>query len=72
MNQTLEQYLHIFIEFCQDDWKEWLSLAEFSYNNSKHAATQQTPFFLNYGQHPWKGDDIRREARNESAGQFAE
>ena len=72
MNQTLEQYLHIFIEFCQDDWKEWLSLAEFSYNDSKHAATQQTPFFLNYGQHPWKGDDVRREARNESAGQFAE
>src|SRR5580698_1439513 len=72
MNQTLEQYLRIFIEFRQDDWKEWLSLAEFSYNDSKHAATQQTPFFLNYGQHPWKGDDVRREARNESAGQFAE
>src|SRR5277367_3470589 len=72
MNQTLEQYLHIFVSYRQDDWKEWLSLAEFSYNDSVHATTQQTPFFLNYGQHPWKGDNTRREARTEAAGQFAE
>src|SRR5277367_5976491 len=72
MNQTLEQYLRIFVSFRQNNWKEWLSLAEFSYNDSAHAATQQTPFFLNYGQHPWKGDDTRREARTEAAGQFAE
>ena len=72
MNQTLEQYLRIFVSYRQDDWKEWLSLAEFSYNDSVHAATQQTPFFLNYGQHPWKGDDTRPEARTEAAGQFTE
>jgi ''chromo'' (CHRromatin Organisation MOdifier) domain. len=47
-------------------------LSEFAYNNSTHAATQQTPFFLNYSQHPWTGSDTRREARNESAGEFAE
>jgi hypothetical protein len=72
MNQTLEQYLRAFISYQQDNWKEWLAIAEFSYNNSVHAATQQTPFFLNYGQHPWKGTDTRREARNQSAGQFAD
>ena len=72
MNQTLEQYLRSFINYHQDNWKEWLAIAEFSYNDSVHAATQQTPFFLNYGQHPWKGTDVRREARNPSAGQFAD
>ena len=47
-------------------------MAEFAYNNSVHAATQQTPFFLNYGQHPWTGEDMRREVQNESAATFAD
>jgi len=72
MNQTIEQYLRQFVNHRQDDWKEWLAVGEFAYNDSTHAATHQTPFFLNYGQHPWKGDDVRREVRNESAGQFAD
>ena len=71
MNQTVEQYLRAFINHRQDDWKEWLSTGEFSYNNSVHAATQQTPFFLNSGQHPWKGDDTRQEIRTEAAVDFA-
>ena len=28
----------------------------FSYNNKKHAAMEQTPFELNFGKHPWKGN----------------
>jgi len=39
MNQTVEQYLRIFINYHQDDWKEWLALAKFSYNDSVHVAT---------------------------------
>jgi len=72
MNQTIKQYLCAFIGFCQDDWKEWLPLGEFSYNNSTHLATKQTPFFLNYGHHPWTGTDTHQEVRNESASQFAD
>jgi hypothetical protein len=72
MDQNVERYLRAFINYHQDDWKEWLSAAEFSYNDSVHAATQQTPFFLNYGQHPWKGEDTRQEVRNESAAEFAD
>ena len=30
--------------------------AEFQHNNKKHAATDRTPFKLNFGRHPWKGD----------------
>jgi len=29
---------------------------DFQYNNKKHAATGRTPFELNFGRHPWKGD----------------
>ena len=35
---------------------EWLATAEFSYNDKKHVATDRTPFELNFGKHPWKGD----------------
>ena len=31
-------------------------MAEFQYNDKKHIATGHTPFKLNFGQHPWKGD----------------
>jgi len=35
---------------------DWLAAAEFQYNDKKHAATGKTPFELNFGRHPWKGD----------------
>ena len=48
-----------------------MPLGEFSYNNSTHLTTKQTPFFLNYGYHPWTGIDTYPEVKNESATQFA-
>ena len=39
-----------------DNWTEWLSAAEFQYNNKKHVVTGYSPFKLNFGRHPWKGD----------------
>ena len=36
----------------QDDWSEWLSTAEFAYNNRVHSSTGFSPFFLEYGRHP--------------------
>ena len=44
------------MNYQQDDWMNWLATAEFQYNNKKHAATGRTPFKLNFGRHPWKGD----------------
>ena len=32
INQEVKQYLWLFVNFHQDDWVEWLLLAEFSYN----------------------------------------
>jgi hypothetical protein len=51
-NQTLEAYLRISCSYNQDDWFDWLSLAEFAYNNSRQESTKMTPFYANYGYHP--------------------
>ena len=51
-NQTLEQYLHVYCNYQQDNWSELLSLAEFAYNNALSATTGVSPFFANKGYHP--------------------
>ena len=51
-NRTLEEYLRSFINLEQDNWDELLVSAEIAYNNSIHASTNYTPYYLNYGQHP--------------------
>jgi len=33
LNQELEQYLRMFMDYHQTNWPEWLAIAEFSYNN---------------------------------------
>ena len=34
-NQVLEQYLRSYVNYAQDDWVNWLPLAEFAANNHK-------------------------------------
>jgi hypothetical protein len=52
LNQVLEQYLHIYVDYLQDNWAPLLPLAEFAYNNAEHSAMKLTPFFANKGFHP--------------------
>jgi hypothetical protein len=47
-------------------------LAEFSYNDKVNSSTHQTPFYLNWGQHPRKGVEPRRESKVEAADAFVE
>lgn len=51
-NQTLETYIRHFTSHRQDDWAEWLPMAEFTFNNSTSASTKLTPFFSWQGFHP--------------------
>jgi len=37
VNQELEQYLRMFIDHRQEQWPEWLGMAEFVYNNKMHS-----------------------------------
>ena len=52
VNQILEQYLRVYINYQQDDWVNLLPLAKFAYNNASQSATMVTPFFANKGFHP--------------------
>ena len=50
-DQTLEQYLHIYCNYQQDNWSKLLPLVEFTYNNTLSAITSVSPFFANKGYH---------------------
>jgi hypothetical protein len=70
-NQELEQYLRLYTNFMQSDWSEWLSQAEFSYNNRLHSSTGFSPFYLEYGRHPRTPLSIDKpESNNPSANDF--
>jgi hypothetical protein len=52
VNTTLEQYLHVYVNYQQDDWVSLLPLAEIAYNNALHSATGVPLFLTNKGYHP--------------------
>ena len=69
-NRILEDYLRHYISPQQDDWDEWLYLAEFSVNNAWQESVKETPFMLNTGQHPRTPLDGGRETRVPQATDF--
>jgi len=70
VNQELEQYLRMFIDHRQEQWPEWLGIAEFAYNNKAHLSTRITPFKANYGQNPRMGFEGRKKGKYEGAEKF--
>jgi Chromo (CHRromatin Organisation MOdifier) domain len=45
-NQWLEQYLHIYGNYQQDDWAQWLPVAQYIHNSWPSTTTGQTLFDL--------------------------
>jgi len=72
INQEVELYLRLFVNHRQDDWAEWLSLAEFSYNNRVQASTRQSPFMLNSGRHPRLGVEPLRDVERPAVEDFVQ
>jgi len=56
INQEIGTFLQHYVNYQQNNWTKWLAVVEFQYNDKKHVATEKTPFELNFGRHPWKGD----------------
>ncbi|QRV79946.1 Retrotransposable element Tf2 protein [Ceratobasidium sp. AG-Ba] len=52
LNQVVEVYLRHYVAYKQDNLAGILPMAEFAYNNSVNASTNQTPFYSCYGFHP--------------------
>src|SRR5260221_2902390 len=72
VNQEIKAYLQIFVSHHQDDWADWLPLAEFTYNNCIHSATCHTLFKLDSGQHPQMGSEPTRSSAVEATDDFAQ
>jgi hypothetical protein len=49
LNQIVEQYLRLYVNFQQDDWVMLLPAAQLAYNTAPTETTKVTPFFANYG-----------------------
>lgn len=72
VNAILENYLRHYCSYQQDDWVDYLPLAEFSYNNASHDATRISPFFANYGYHPHFSFNFSNPSTTPSASEFSE
>ena len=70
VNQELKQYLRMFIDHRQEQWPDWLEIAEFAYNNKVYLSTKTLPFKTNYGQDPRIGFKVRRKEKYKGAEKF--
>uniref|UniRef100_A0AAV1V7R5 Integrase catalytic domain-containing protein n=1 Tax=Peronospora matthiolae TaxID=2874970 RepID=A0AAV1V7R5_9STRA len=50
-NRVLEEILRGYVHFFKS-WSEFLPMVEFAMNNSVHASTTHTPFYVNGLRHP--------------------
>ena len=70
VNQKLEQYLRIFINYRQEQQPDWLGTVEFVYNNKVHSSTKTLPFKANYGQDPRMRFKVRMKEKYEEVEKF--
>jgi len=66
MNQELEQYLRMFMDYHQTNWPEWLAIAKFSYNDKIQKSIKTSPFYANYGFNP------QREVKVQAVDKFVD
>ena len=71
VNQEVEQFLRLFVNQRQDNWYDWLLIAEFAYNDQVHTSTQTSLFMLNVGKNPRLGFKPICESQLESLDNFA-
>ena len=65
MNQDLEQYLRMFIDYWQKQWPDWLVTAEFAYNNKVQTSTKVSSFRVNNRQDPRMGFELRKQKNSQ-------
>jgi len=55
LNAITEQYLRAYTSYLQDDWADWLPIAEFAGNAGYSETTKTNAFLANYGYNPRLG-----------------
>ena len=71
-NEELERYLRSHVNYLQDDWAQWLPLAEFAANNAVSESSRMTPFFANKGFYPRLSLDLSQQTNNQEAQDLAQ
>ena len=51
INQEIEQYLYLYVDYKQSDQTEQLAITKFVYNNREHLVTKFSLFYINYKRH---------------------
>ena len=72
VNQELEQYLRVFIDYRQEQWPNQLGIVEFAYNNKIYLTTKIFPFKVNYSQNPRMKFKEKRKEKYKAAEKFIE
>ena len=54
-NASLKQFLRAYVNYNQNNWVDWLPLAEFEANSDRNASTGVAPFLLTKGYIPRSG-----------------
>ena len=75
VNLVLQEYLRNYVNADQTDWADYISMAEFSYNNTKHSGTGFSPFMVVFGTEPLSPIDLalqRTSAKNGDEGKVVE
>ena len=71
MNREVQQYLRLFCAEEQEQWSDWLGLAQFAINNCHHSATKFSPFQLTRTYTPHMGTEPR-VVKAPAAGEFTD
>ncbi len=72
VNQEVREFLTMFVNHQQDDWSDWLAVAQFCHNDRVHSATGFSPFFLNNGRNPRKGLELTMERKVQAVDEWIE
>jgi len=72
VNQEVREFLTMFVNHQQDDWSDWLAVAQFCHNDQIHLATGFSPFFLNNGRNPQKGLELTIEQKVQAVDEWIE
>jgi len=60
----------MFIDHCQEQWSDWLAMAEFVYNNKVQTSIGVLPFKANSRWDPCMGFEMRKKGKFEKAKEF--
>jgi len=61
----------MFMDYCQEQWLDWLDTTEFVYNNKVNSSTKVLLFMANNSRNPRMGFEMRKKGKMLRAEEFA-